>query len=90
MYGIKTFTFTECSNALTALLGNPGPLDTSNVCTGGANLTISACSGDSGGPLTLGGELIGVVSWGIMPCGTIGAPSVFARVSHYNNWILSI
>jgi len=47
--------------------------------------------GDSGGPLIVrdGNRpiLIGIVSWGIVPCGTAGAPSVYSRVSKFNSWI---
>lgn len=53
---------------------------------------FSIFQGDSGGPLAQQSEsgdweLVGVVSWGIMPCGTIGAPSVFVRTSAYIDWI---
>lgn len=48
-------------------------------------------SGDSGGPLvkyTEGGvEQCGIVSWGIVPCGSAGAPSVYTGVSHFVDWI---
>ena len=51
--------------------------------------------GDSGGPLIKvrqNGvkEIIGVVSWGVIPCGGAGAPAVFVRVSAFIEWINSI
>ncbi|MGF1427066.1 S1 family serine peptidase [Kitasatospora sp. LaBMicrA B282] len=51
----------------------------------------SACGGDSGGPLTLDGPngrsvLVGATSFGIQGCPK-GAPSVFTRVSTFNQWI---
>lgn len=70
----------------------PGtPLADTNVCTGPLTGGISACSGDSGGPVmrttTQGSELVGVVSWGFTPCGSEGAPSVHVRVSAFIDWI---
>uniref|UniRef100_A0A8W7PLK2 Peptidase S1 domain-containing protein n=1 Tax=Anopheles coluzzii TaxID=1518534 RepID=A0A8W7PLK2_ANOCL len=47
-----------------------------------------ACNGDSGGPLVVGGQQIGIVSWGDTQCvGT--SPGVFARVAFplIRNWI---
>lgn len=51
--------------------------------------------GDSGGPLIKieedgKKEVIGIVSWGIGPCGTRGAPAVYTRVSSYADWIHNI
>ncbi|XP_024935806.1 uncharacterized protein LOC107274845 [Cephus cinctus] len=83
----------NCKRALT-LLGAPAPHST-NVCTGPLTGGYSACSGDSGGPLIRKrsdgkNEIIGIVSWGVVPCGSVGAPSVYTRVSAFNNWISSI
>lgn len=61
------------------------------VCTGSTKgQTQSACSGDSGGPLVRqkNGKLIGVVSWGITPCGNNNkSPSVFTRVCTHMEFI---
>lgn len=40
-----------------------------------------------GGPLTAGGVVIGLVSWGV-PCGR-GVPDAFARVASHRSWILN-
>lgn len=52
----------------------------------------STLQGDSGGPLIKNStagiiEQIGVVSWGVLPCGSNGAPSVYVDVSHFVDWI---
>nr|ACY24330.1 trypsin [Ctenocephalides felis] len=81
--------YPECEKAL----GGAGstPLHPTNLCTGPLTGGVSACSGDSGGPLVQynGSEatLLGVVSWGYIPCGGVGYPSVYTRVSAYVDWI---
>jgi transmembrane serine protease 9 len=81
---------TTCHDAVERLTGS-SPVHETNVCTGPLYDQISACSGDSGGPLiSRNGQnavLTGIVSWGIIPCGTAGAPSVYTRVSKFNSWI---
>ena len=64
------------------------PLHETNMCTGPINGGISACSGDSGGPLVQSNELLGIVSWGRIPCGQAFAPSVYVRVSAFVDWIV--
>ncbi|XP_026826871.1 transmembrane protease serine 9 [Ooceraea biroi] len=81
---------TTCHEAVRRLTGS-SPVHETNVCTGPLNGEKSACSGDSGGPLiSRNGNkpvLTGIVSWGIIPCGTVGAPSVYTRTSKFNSWI---
>ncbi|GAB1860575.1 Trypsin-1 [Camponotus japonicus] len=69
----------------------PNLYDT-QICT--AFNRISICFGDSGGPLV---QLenntyvqIGIVSWGVYPCGVKGIPSVYTRVASYVDWINDI
>ena len=54
------------------------------------NLYSGGCSGDSGGPLTTNMNgityLVGVTNWGAESC-TKGTPTVFARVSSFQNSI---
>lgn len=71
-----------------------GVVDERNICGGsGDQGGLSACSGDSGGPLVcaLGesGEyhLVGIVSWGMIPCAQIHHPSVFTDVKFFREWI---
>ncbi|KAJ8668204.1 hypothetical protein QAD02_009867 [Eretmocerus hayati] len=89
---LPVVNFESCKEALISVLGQSSPLETSNVCTGPLTGGVSACSGDSGGPLIKVGndgksEVIGIVSWGIIPCGSLGAPSVYTGVSSYIDWI---
>lgn len=58
-----------------------------NVCTGDSNGGKSICKSDSGGPLIQDSTLIGIVSWGKMPCGQKNSPSVYVRVSAFISWI---
>lgn len=32
-------------------------------------------------------ELVGLVAWGVLPCGTFGAPAVYTKVSSFIDWI---
>ncbi|XP_049799485.1 trypsin-1-like [Schistocerca nitens] len=63
------------------------PLTETMVCTGPVYDEISVCDGDPGSPLVMNNEVIGVVSWGIDPCGYQGAPSVYTRVSAHIDFI---
>uniref|UniRef100_A0A3B3ZCQ1 pancreatic elastase II n=1 Tax=Periophthalmus magnuspinnatus TaxID=409849 RepID=A0A3B3ZCQ1_9GOBI len=65
------------------------------VCAGGDGIK-SSCMGDSGGPLNCQSsdgswEVHGVVSFGSgQGCNVVKKPSVFTRVSAYNDWISSV
>ena len=83
--------FNECK----AALPEDAPIDVTNVCSDSQQKGISACNGDSGGPLVIEkedatAELIGIVSWGYIPCGIANLPSIYTRVSAYNEWIASV
>lgn len=45
-----------------------------------------ACSGDSGGPILVKGEQVGLVSWGI-GCGRADYPGVYTSVPKLRPWI---
>lgn len=72
---------------------NGSLVDYTNVCTAGRpGGGAAVCSGDSGGPLFQGNApnevVVGIVSWGVIPCGSNNLPSgVFKRVSAYIDWI---
>ncbi|AWP20594.1 putative elastase-1-like isoform 3 [Scophthalmus maximus] len=64
------------------------------VCAGGDGI-ISGCQGDSGGPLSCftGGDwrVHGVVSYGPSGmCNQVSKPTVFTRVSSFEDWIYSV
>ncbi|KAL5275926.1 hypothetical protein ACFFRR_001633 [Megaselia abdita] len=58
-----------------------------NLCTGPLTGGKSICNSDSGGPLIQDDIIVGIVSWGKMPCGQVNAPSVYVRVSAFVDWI---
>ncbi|GBL87547.1 Proclotting enzyme [Araneus ventricosus] len=65
------------------------PITGANVCAGDGDK--DACRGDSGGPLMLAHTdgrfyLIGIVSFG-KKCAEPGVPGVYARTSHFLDWI---
>ncbi|XP_037038688.1 lectizyme-like [Bradysia coprophila] len=66
------------------------PVHENNVCTGPLTGDRSACDGDAGSPLTQDDELVGIFSWGFVPCGLPNSPSFYVRVSAYVPWIISI
>ncbi|CAO1320313.1 unnamed protein product [Diamesa serratosioi] len=69
------------------------PLSSTNVCTGPLQTHITACLGDSGGPIVQGVqnenlEIVGIASWiSAFPCGAINAVTVYVRVSAFIDWI---
>uniref|UniRef100_A0A1B0DP94 Uncharacterized protein n=1 Tax=Phlebotomus papatasi TaxID=29031 RepID=A0A1B0DP94_PHLPP len=60
------------------------PIRQGNICAIREN--AGACMGDSGSPLILGNELVGIVSWGV-PCAK-NFGDVFTRISSYRSWII--
>ncbi|XP_063977418.1 trypsin-1-like [Diachasmimorpha longicaudata] len=85
--------YDSCLESFKKASGKVELFDT-QICTGPIGGNISACSGDSGGPLVKFNtdgtpEQVGIVSWGVYPCGVAGTPSVYTRVSSYVDWIKS-
>lgn len=83
--------YSDCEETL----GEDTALQPSNVCSDSLQKGISACNGDSGGPLVqerkgVASELVGIVSWGYIPCGYGNRPSIYTRVSAYIDWIAQV
>ncbi|XP_072100878.1 chymotrypsin-like elastase family member 2A [Mobula birostris] len=72
-----------------------GPLKNTMTCAGGDGI-VSACQGDSGGPLNCQvadkrWEVHGITSFvSIFGCNIRKKPTVFTRVSAFNDWISQI
>ena len=72
----------------------PGLSAQRHVCAGYDSGVKDTCSGDSGGPLIVRAGptsflLVGVVSFGYR-CAEPGFFGVYARVSTYRDWIITI
>ncbi|XP_051167248.1 chymotrypsin-2-like [Leptopilina boulardi] len=57
------------------------------ICTYESKMEKGFCRGDSGGPLTVNGVLVGIASWVNRGCANIHFPSIYTRVSKFLNWI---
>ncbi|KAL9931096.1 lectizyme-like [Glossina fuscipes fuscipes] len=79
--------YEECKNALPS----DAPIDPVNICSYTPNAIDGACNGDSGGPLVRvtpdGTELVGIVSWGYVPCTASALPSVYTWTSAFDKWV---
>jgi secreted trypsin-like serine protease len=68
-----------------------GTIPSTDIMAGYLNGNKDACSGDSGGPMSVyvDGEykLAGIVSWGSKKCNTYGA---YSKVSSFETWIRNI
>lgn len=63
-----------------------GYIDDTMICAGVPEGGKDACSGDSGGPLTKNGTLVGIVSLGLV-CALSGYPGVYTNVASVREWI---
>lgn len=74
-----------------ALSPNGKNVHNTNLCSGPLTGGVGICTSDSGGPLiqNIKGQqiLVGIVSWGKLPCGQINSPSVYVKVSSMLSWI---
>jgi secreted trypsin-like serine protease len=82
----------DLKNALNAQRsgsGNRFNLSPSEICAGG-EVGKDACTGDGGSPLVCQSKtgkwtVVGIVTWGVGCASDI--PGVYARISHFVNWI---
>lgn len=72
------------------ILGDESGLQENNVCAQPLPGGVSACTGDSGGPLVQNSRLIGIVSWGRLPCGSVTNPTVYVNVATMRSWIENV
>jgi len=77
-------TMTVLTNADCASAWSAAQINNGHICV--KSNTVSACSGDSGGPLTCGNVLTGATSWGQAQCSP-SFPSVYSRISFFRTWI---
>ena len=87
----------RCNSALKIALNNQRQgtgdrfqLDASEVCAGG-EVGKDSCTGDGGSPLVCQAQsgrwtVVGLTTWGVS-CGLSDTPGVYAKVSHFRNWI---
>ena len=47
---------------------------------------VNILQGDSGGPMSIGNEIYGVTSWGVVSCSP-ARPSVYSRVAAFQPWV---
>uniref|UniRef100_A0A034WDQ0 Lectizyme n=1 Tax=Bactrocera dorsalis TaxID=27457 RepID=A0A034WDQ0_BACDO len=70
-------------------LPEDAPLGVDQICA-----KTSACLGDGGSPLVYetkgGSELVGITSWGYLPCAVNNRPTVYTEISQYIKWIADV
>jgi secreted trypsin-like serine protease len=71
-------TDAECARSVPEY--RPGAM----VCAGYPRGGKDACEGDSGGPMVVGGRLVGVVSYG-RGCARPGQPGIYTRLAGYRD-----
>ncbi|XP_026462411.1 chymotrypsin-1-like [Ctenocephalides felis] len=77
----KSLTYEDCKNAIYKKTFE------SQICAQ-AKKGTGSCKGDSGGPLVRGNNtLVGLVSWGMQPCGSGYFPDVYTRITSFLDWI---
>ncbi|XP_053948632.1 trypsin isoform X1 [Anastrepha ludens] len=78
---LQIFSDEECSQR------HGTQLHATTICAGVPEGGRGQCSGDSGGPLLVDGQQVGIVSWSRKPCTRPPYPGVFTEVSAYVDWM---
>jgi secreted trypsin-like serine protease len=81
---LQVGTMTVMTNAACASAWSSTQINSGHVCV--QSSSVSACSGDSGGPLECGNQLVGATSWGQSQCSP-SFPSVYTRITFFLSWI---
>ena len=81
----------ECHFTLLHKLQNNIVIGDKDICTGELNGEKGSCSGDSGGPLAINGELAGIMSFNSnrAPFASRENPDIFVNLAHptHKYWI---
>jgi len=59
------------------------------ICAGVTGGGKGACHGDDGGRLVLGGQLVGIVSWGV-GCAEAKCPGVYSNVATLKSFVTNV
>ncbi|XP_039958790.1 serine protease 53 [Bactrocera tryoni] len=78
---LQIFSDEECSQR------HGTQLHPTTICAGVPEGGRGQCSGDSGGPLLVNGQQVGIVSWSRKPCTVAPYPGVFTELSAYVDWL---
>jgi trypsin len=63
-----------------------GGITVNMICAGVPGGGKDSCQGDSGGPLVAGGQLVGIVSWGV-GCAEADYPGVYSNVATLKDFV---
>lgn len=80
---VKSVTRKMCEKQYQSLFG-VNKISDNMICA--QKDDTDTCGGDSGGPILVEGEVVGVVSWGV-GCAREDAPGVYASVPKLRPWI---
>lgn len=81
----RTETPSDCKADYKTILGNDPIISDMMICAKGPG--TDTCNGDSGGPLLLKGQVVGIVSFGYK-CAHPNTPGVYASVPRLRPWII--